>query len=130
MDAATAMVLLLFLSAGVERFVEALMVVLDGLLDDGEAWRPGVRKGAAIVLSLFTGLAVAWPLDVDLISPVVGLQLPPATVTTATVFALAGGAGPVHELVRWLEEAKRAKGATAAALRRIPELPASSELRR
>src|SRR5687767_8533229 len=99
-DAATAAVLLTFLSVAIERAVEvALAIVPEGPTP--------VRRLVAVGLSLGFSAALAFGLGFDLVSSF----LEPGTLTTRqgrglTAIALAGGSAPAHELLRLIEEAK------------------------
>ena len=104
-------VLLIMLAAGVERLTEGVMALV---ADQGRPrWNPGTRRGLAIVVSVGFGALIAFGLGVELVSPLVGYDLGRGGYL-ATAFALAGGAGPVHELVRLLEEAKNRRKAGKA----------------
>ena len=100
-NAATAVVLLLFLSAAVERGVEVAMTALETTL------APSSRLLAAVTLSTLLGLAIAFGLQLDLVSALLAEDtLTPSQGRGVTAIALAGGSGPAHELIRLLEEAK------------------------
>ena len=105
-DVATAMVLLLFLAAAVERGVEVALAPL-------EAWQSlPARRSLAVALSLALGAGIAFGLRLDLIGPL--LESGALTATqgkAATALALAGGSAPAHELIRLIEEAKTARKA-------------------
>jgi hypothetical protein len=100
-DAGVALVLLLFLSAAVERAVEVALSPLEG-------WSSTGRRAVAIGASLLCGVALAFGLQLDLVGPLLeeGV-LSPMQGRGVTAIALAGGSGPVHELVRLLEEMKQ-----------------------
>jgi hypothetical protein len=102
MDFGTALVLLLFLAAAIERLTEGGMSLLTPVGFERE-----VRTGLAVVISFLLALVFVQLWSFDLVSPMVGYYLGGAG-KLLTAFALAGGAGPVHQLVRWLEEARRA----------------------
>jgi hypothetical protein len=102
MDFGTALVLLLFLAAAMERLTEAVMALLTPIGFERE-----VRTGLAVVISLLFALTFVQVWSIDLVSPMVGYYLGDAG-KMLTAFALGGGAGPIHQLVRWLEEARRA----------------------
>src|SRR5687768_7995665 len=99
-DAATAALILTFLSIAIERGVEVVMATTP-------AGATSVRRLAAIGLSLAFAAAIAFGLGLDLVSAL----LEPGTLTGAqgralTAIALAGGSAPAHELLRLIEEAK------------------------
>ncbi|MPZ48347.1 MAG: hypothetical protein GEU75_03385 [Dehalococcoidia bacterium] len=100
-DTATAIVLLLFLSAAVERGVEVVLSALDG-------WQaPAQRRLLAVGLSAALSAAIAFGLELDLIGPLLSEEALTLTqARAATAIALAGGSGPAHELIRLIEEAK------------------------
>jgi hypothetical protein len=108
-EAATAMVLLFFLAAAVERGVEVAFSAFG-------AWgSPDQRRLAAVILSAALASGAAFGLQLDLCGPLLGEgALTPAQGKAATAIALAGGSAPVHELVRLIEESKtRVKGEAA-----------------
>jgi hypothetical protein len=100
-DAGTALVLLLFLSAAVERAVEVA-------LSPFEAWpAKGTRRAVAIALSLAVASGIAFGLRLDLAGPLLNQEaLTETQALAATAIALAGGSAPAHELIRLIEEAK------------------------
>jgi hypothetical protein len=107
-DAATAALLLVFLASAVERGVEVALAPLEG-------WQSvPLRRALAVTLSLGLGAAIAFGLRLDLIGPLLESQALTATQgRAATALALAGGAAPVHELIRLIEEAKTARKAVS-----------------
>jgi len=113
-EAATAIVLLFFLAAAVERGVEVALSAF-------EAWgMPNQRRLAAVILSAAVAAGITFGLNLDLCGLLLGDgALTPAQGKAVTAIALAGGSAPVHELVRLVEEAKlRVKsGAEDAELR-------------
>ena len=101
-DAAIALVLLLFLSAAVERAVEVAVAPIEG-------WSSAAaRRALAIGVSVAAGAAIAYGLQLDLAGALLGGdRLTSMQGRGVTAIALAGGSGPVNELVRLIEEAKR-----------------------
>jgi len=118
-DAASAAILLVFLSAAVERTVELVLSALVIRPFDGaqggqaqdERAQVALRRVIAVALSLAAGAGFAFGLGLDLVGPLLGdAGLTAAQGRAATALALAGGAAPAHELIRLVEEAKeRAK---------------------
>jgi hypothetical protein len=106
-DAATAMVLLLFLSAAVERAVEVALMPLEELKLSQRK-----RRLLGLGLAVAAGFGLAYAVPLDLVGPLLDGGLSGAEGRTITAIALGGGAAPVHELLRLLEELKkRQKGA-------------------
>ncbi len=101
-DAATAMVLLLFLSAAIERGVEVVISPF------GDGVGLPLKRLVAVVLSLALASALAFGLGLDLVGPLLGSgSVGAAEGRALTAIALAGGSAPVHELLRLIEEAKK-----------------------
>ncbi len=106
-DATSAAVLLLFLSAAVERTVEVLLSALVLREPQDERMSAALRRVIAVALSLVAGAGFAFGLGLDLVGPLLGdAGLTAAQGRAATALALAGGAAPAHELIRLVEEAK------------------------
>lgn len=109
-EAATAVVLLLFLTTAVERTVEVMLAPFDGI---GAAR----KRLMAVALSLIVGGAIAFGLELDLVGALLGERsLSQGQGYAATAIALAGGSAPAHELIRLVEEMKAAKVAAVAGL--------------
>ena len=107
--AGIAVVLLLFLSAAIERVIEVALSPLEGWPRDG-------RRAVAVGASMLCGLTIAFGLQLDLVSPLLGDDVLTSTQGRGvTAIALAGGSGPVHELVRLVEELKQRSQVEAAA---------------
>jgi hypothetical protein len=106
--AGIAIVLLLFLAAAIERVIEVALSPLEGWSRDG-------RRAVAVAAALICGLTIAFGLRLDLVSPLIGQEvLTPTQGRGVTAIALAGGSGPVHELIRLVEEMKRSRAQAAA----------------
>ncbi|HEY4685570.1 MAG TPA: hypothetical protein VII57_05935 [Dehalococcoidia bacterium] len=96
------MIVLVVLAAATERLTETVLAAAGPLLGED------VRRVVPLAVSLVVGFGLAL-LTGDLVSPVLGAELGGGAGVVVTGMVLAGVAGPVHELVRWLEEAKAAK---------------------
>ncbi len=108
---ADTLVLLAALASAAERATE---IALNALWPDPKRM-PGLRRLAATAMCALAGLVMAAGLQIDLAAGLPGYDaLAHWQRLALTALLIGGGAAPVHELVRYVEERKRALQAQAA----------------
>ena len=106
----------------VERLTEQILAVLEQFLNDR------IKQAVALALTLGLGLLASFIFDFQLISQLLpGLSLSGTEDKFLTGLALAGGAAPAHELMRYVAEKKnKAKKEAASDADATPEQPGTS----
>jgi hypothetical protein len=130
-----AIILVVFLSAAVERVVEALVgfaetsdekkqkqmgaAALAALPDDARA-KPmiplGLKRMATIAAGFGIAAALCFGLDFQLINDFIESDLGEDKAKLLTAMLIGGGTAPAHEFIRYVEEKKKKAGNEAVAL--------------